>query len=81
MVLSNAVIEQAWRRANAQCECNDRSHGHTIPCSCSLSYTSRGREGQYSWEVYHNGNENHHSIFDCEILCWKCYCNTVLVVD
>jgi len=77
MVLANELVGLAWRRANTQCECKNRSHGHAIPCGCSLSYDSRGREGQYAWEIYHNGSKNYHSLSDCQILCWKCYCKTI----
>ncbi|MBE3599686.1 MAG: hypothetical protein IMX02_13190 [Limnochordaceae bacterium] len=40
-----AVVEQAFRRAGARCECTRSGHGHPVRCPKRLQWELRGHDG------------------------------------
>ncbi|HKM50179.1 MAG TPA: HNH endonuclease, partial [Candidatus Bathyarchaeia archaeon] len=77
--VSDSVIAQAWRRAEACCECRRITHKHRVPCGVRLTWENRGREGRGAWEAHHIVSENAggaDTLSNCEILCWNCHSDT-----
>jgi hypothetical protein len=78
MAFPPTVIEQAWRRSGAKCECQRISHGHSGRCNKDLVRENRGREGRGKWEAHHkqSGGPDPDALSNCEILCWDCHSRT-----
>ncbi|MGO9643664.1 MAG: HNH endonuclease signature motif containing protein [Candidatus Bathyarchaeia archaeon] len=75
----DSLIAQAWRRAEACCECRRITHKHRVPCGMRLTWENRGREGRGAWEAHHIVGQNAGGadiLSNCEILCWNCHSNT-----
>ncbi len=69
-MVPEAVLREAWSRAEAQCECQKAAHGHGGRCNQILIWEDRGETGKGGWEV-RLLNDPRRS--PCEILCVACY--------
>jgi hypothetical protein len=69
-MLTEAMIREAWLRAEALCECQKTTHGHSSRCDQFLIWAERGEVGRGGWEARHL-NDPRRSL--CEILCAACY--------
>jgi hypothetical protein len=75
------VLKQAFRRANARCQCERGDHGHgTFTCFKQIIWEHRGNKTERSgWEARffvspEDGGKP--TVENCEILCWDCYTKT-----
>jgi len=77
MAFTEAVVEQAWKRAGVKCECRRWTHNHgVLRCNQELVFVNRGpeREGrQGRWEPHRVNHKGDDTLSNCEILCWDCY--------
>ena len=64
------AIREAWRRAEACCECANPAHGHPAPCAQFLIWGARGETGRGGWEVRRLQEPGGPA---WEILCAPCY--------
>ena len=69
-MVPEAVLREAWLRAEAQCECQKTAHGHAGRCNQFLIWDDRGGTGRGGWEVRPLNDPRKPS---CEILCLACY--------
>ncbi len=69
-MLSDAVVREAWLRAEALCECRKAAHGHPGRCNQFLIWTERGETGRGGWEARRLDDPRP---LPCEILCATCY--------
>ena len=69
-MLTEAMIRDAWLRAEALCECRKGSHGHAGRCNQFLIWAERGETGRGGWEVRELSDPRR---LPCEILCAACY--------
>jgi hypothetical protein len=77
MSFSENVVNEAWERADEQCECNRRTHKHfRTPCGKPLVKSKRGKEEAGGWEANHYTPSGGDDLSNCEILCWDCYENS-----
>ena len=75
---SDDVVENAWMRARAQCECVREAHGgHAGRCTTLLRWTARGTDHKNgAWEAHVIGDPRlggWEAVNAWEILCWTCY--------
>ncbi|WP_324716441.1 hypothetical protein U7230_13950 [Carboxydochorda subterranea] len=68
-----AVVEQAFRRAGARCECTRSGHGHPVRCPKRLQWELRGHDGPGGWEARPYDPARPATASNCEILCQPCY--------
>jgi len=74
MAFSEDVIEQAWNRARATCECKSWTHNHgSTRCNIRLSKYVRGKAGEGGWEAHRIKRSGGDELSNCEILCWSCH--------
>ena len=45
-MITDAVLREAWRRAEALCECRKATHGHPGRCGQFLLWAERGSTGK-----------------------------------
>lgn len=76
MAFPESVVEQAWKKAGAKCECTRTTHGHRGRCNRELLWTSRGSESAYGWEAHHVAAGGSDTLSNCEILCQDCHKKT-----
>ncbi len=69
-MVPEGVVREAWRRAEAQCECQKEAHGHRGRCNQFLIWTERGGTGRGAWEARHRDDPR---LPPCEVLCAACY--------
>ncbi len=69
-MVTEALLRDAWLRAEAQCECRETSHFHGAPCTQFLLWAERGGTGKGAWEVRERGDRRQPG---CQILCAACY--------
>ena len=76
---SEEIVERAWERSGAKCECTQSSHGHIGRCNKLLIKNSQGhRDSIFGWEAHSITGSHLNSISDCEILCWNpCHKSTL----
>lgn len=68
MAFSESTIKSCWDIVGGVCE----------KCRKSLVWGNRGRVGTGCWEAHHiDGNPNHDTVSNCEILCWPCHEKTL----
>ena len=76
----NEVIEKAWRRSTAQCECTRNHYWHKgRRCIQTLNWNDRGKENPTGWEAHHKVSQasgGSDTLSNCEILCQKCHKET-----
>jgi hypothetical protein len=82
---SDEVVENAWLRARAQCECERAAHaGHAGRCTTLLQWTARGIEHKEgAWEAHRTGDPRlggWEAANACAVLCWACYQQVQAVV-
>ena len=76
------VVEQAFDRAKAVCECNREACGHEAAghCTQALKYEDRTTDGdkKAGWQAHHKvaRNGTNDVLSNCEILCVPCHYNT-----
>jgi len=69
----DAVIAEAWRRAEGRCECGVLGHRHLAGCRKLLLRASRDRETPMGW-VADAVNQRGRAVLDnCRILCRDCH--------
>lgn len=75
MVLSQSVIKEAWKNAEAKCQCSESSHNHyNIRCNKPLEWESRGKADLPGcWEIHFRGADRPGREHTIEILCCECY--------
>ena len=69
-MLTEAMVREAWRRAEALCECRKGAHGHAGRCNQFLIWAERGGTGRGAWEARRRDDPRQPP---CEILCAACY--------
>jgi len=69
-MLTDAMIRDAWLRAEALCECRKDAHGHAGRCSQFLIWAERGETGRGGWGALRRDDPRRPP---CEILCAACY--------
>ena len=67
---TEALVREAWLRAEALCECRKDAHGHAGRCNQFLIWTERGATGRGGWEARQLSDPRRPA---CEILCAACY--------
>ena len=74
--ISQAVLEAAWRRSGAYCECTRVHHAHgAARCGAPLEWVNRGRHGEGAWEVRRRDPGGAQDAV--EILCWDCHAKDI----
>ena len=69
-MLTEAIVRDAWRRAEALCECRKDAHGHAGRCNQFLIWAERGETGRGGWAARQRDDPR---VPRCEILCAVCY--------
>jgi len=69
-MLTEAMLRDAWLRAEAVCECWKDAHGHVGRCNQFLIWAVRGEMGKEGWETRRRDAPRPPP---CEILCAACY--------
>ena len=69
-MLTEAMVRDAWLRAEALCECWKDAHGHAGRCNQFLIWAERGETGRGAWEARRRDDPHQPP---CEILCAACY--------
>jgi hypothetical protein len=73
-MLTDAIIQRAWKRADARCECTRIEHNHPDRrCGNWLISIQRGTSGLGGWEAHCRDSDDGDELSNCEILCWGCY--------
>ena len=67
---TEALVREAWLRAEALCECRKEAHGHAGRCNQFLIWAERGETGRGGWEARQLSDPRRPA---CEILCAVCY--------
>ncbi len=67
----DSIVQQAWNRSDAKCECMRTTDQHSGRCNKSLLKSSRGRDSLYGWEAHHISSSGGDTLSNCEILCWN----------
>lgn len=71
MAFSDAVVKEAFRKANGKCE----------SCRKVLVFENRGRgSGRGAWEAHHRtrvASGGADTLSNCKILCWDCHRKTI----
>jgi len=67
---TEALVREAWLRAEALCECRKEAHGHAGRCNQFLIWAERGETGRGGWEARQLSDPRRPA---CEILCVACY--------
>ncbi len=74
---ADEIVENAWMRSYATCECARSGHHHAGPCGAPLVWVQRGiPNGIGGWEVRRGRDRTlggWEAVNQCEILCWACY--------
>jgi hypothetical protein len=75
MLLHQSLIQEAWKKAEAKCQCSELSHNHyNINCNKPLVWANRGKADlRGSWEIHCNTAYGPGKEFNCVILCYECY--------
>ena len=74
MRFSEDIVQKAWERSDAYCECTNSFHGHDGRCNRVLLDSKRGdKTSLYGWQAHSISGRYLNSVSDCEILCWDCY--------
>jgi len=78
MAFPDDVVKTCFEIVDGKCECRGKSHNHPDGrCNKELVWENRGREGHGAWEAHHiDGNPEHNTHTNCEILCWDCHSQT-----
>ena len=69
-MLTEAMVREAWLRAEAVCECRKEAHGHPGRCNQFLIWAERGETGRGAWEARQLSDPRRPR---WEILCAACY--------
>jgi hypothetical protein len=69
-MLTEALVRDAWLRAEAACECQKAAHGHPARCNQFLIWAERGETRHGGWEARELSDPRR---LPCEILCAACY--------
>lgn len=76
-MFADEMVENAWIRSHAQCECRQAHHRREGQCTQILVWERRGKAGRPgAWEVRRNGGKtvmSWEAVNQCAILCWECY--------
>jgi len=67
---TEALVREAWLRAEALRECRKEAHGHAGRCNQFLIWAERGETGRGGWEARQLSDPRRPA---CEILCAACY--------
>lgn len=70
MAFTQAIKDQAYRRAGGRCECTMRHCGHSGRCNKSLA---NGWEAHHAHSVAAGG---HDGLSNCVAMCVSCHRNT-----
>jgi len=73
------VVQMAWQRAGAKCECMDlaRCHHQVVPHGRQLKLEDRGKDDSLQgWEAHHIDPNGALTAANCRILCIECHKNT-----
>ena len=67
------VVQEAWIRAGSKCECQaaECAHGGDR-CNAMLGFPSRGRSGQWGWDVRPAREDGPETAENCQIVCSEC---------
>jgi len=70
---ADAVIDEAWRRAEGRCECGVLGHRHLAGCRKLLLRASRDRETPMGWVADVVDPQGRAVPGNCRILCCDCH--------
>ena len=73
------VVQLAWQRAGAECECMDmaRCLHPLVPHGRQLKWDDRGKDGSvHGWETHHIDPNGELTATNCRILCIECHMKT-----
>ena len=74
MAFPEDVVKDAWELVEGKCECTRSFHNHPEGrCNKHMMWENKGQIGWGGWDACHiDGNSNHASLTNCEILCFDC---------
>lgn len=74
MAFAEDVVKDAWELVEGKCECARSMHNHPEGrCNKHMIWESKGQIGWGGWDAcFIDGNQNHVSLTNCEILCFEC---------
>jgi len=72
MPFSQEIIEAAWKRSNAVCECTDSAHGHGKRCSTRLVWLLQGSDAGAGWRACGRTTLGPYDLSNCQIRCRRC---------
>lgn len=73
MSFKHEVLQQAWYRSGAQCECTLRDHGHPGRCTRQMLHPKQGEETPGGWEAKKRDEAKAADPENTLCLCWPCY--------
>ncbi len=67
------VVQEAWIRAGSKCECHAAECAHSgNRCDAMLGFPSRGKSGQWGWDVRPVQEDGPETAENCQIVCSEC---------
>jgi hypothetical protein len=69
-MVSEKLVQEAWLRAEALCECRKDAHGHPGRYNQFLIWAERGETRRGGWEARPLSDPRR---LPCEVLCAACY--------
>lgn len=73
MAFKHEVLQQAWYRSGAQCECAAKDHGHPGRCTRQLIHLKKGLSAPGGWEARKRDESRPADVENTVCLCWPCY--------
>lgn len=67
------VVEEAWKRSNGICECENDGHGHSGRCTQRLVWMVRGGKQKASWEAHAIDPDGERTLENCRLMCMACH--------
>ena len=73
MEIPGSVLQEAWIRAGSRCECQAPGHSHGGDrCKAMLGFPSRGKQGQWGWDIRPVQQDGPQTAENCRIVCSEC---------
>ena len=73
MSFKHEVLQKAWCRSGAQCECTSRDHGHPGRCTRQMIHPKQGKETPGGWEAKKRDESKPADMENTVCFCWPCY--------